>query len=30
MRIRAGMAKAAPNSDMQGAPVTGPGRPNPF
>ena len=24
------MEKAAPNSDMQGAPVTGPGRPNPF
>ena len=24
------MAKAAPNSDMQGAPVTGPGRPTPF
>jgi NAD(P)-dependent dehydrogenase (short-subunit alcohol dehydrogenase family) len=24
------MASAAPNSDMQGAPVTGPGRPNPI
>lgn len=24
------MAKAAPNSDMQGKPVTGPGRPNPI